>query len=426
MGRKAAAALSGTEKCIAPLNTESFSPPENAGAISSAGGYFTAPALTAGGGVTSSRVRMKSAEFGWSELMCHPEITLAPTSSVLVAPALSGTSSLSELIFTTSDGSGSCGEPCARAAPAHAATAASAIAATAAAAASRRRPTAAAAVTRVTCSVGELGRQYRFIYCRKIPRVRSRFRDWVIIARRLTSGHRLALGERLVADNLEPIAGQVGQARRLVREQDHLAHADVAQNLRADPVVAEVGLGRAQVSARAQVPVAARDDAAAVGVDVARDRVGLALEVEHDAFAQRGNTRHRRLQEASRVARSVAEHVARQIFAMRADAHRPFRIDRAHHQHQVLGRIDPVAIDEGAELAILRRQARLGDPLHHGLVAQPVLDDVGDGDDLESVRAREDDQVVAPRHGAVFLEDLADHARRLEPGQPRQVDAARS
>ena len=89
----------------------------------------------------------------------------------------------------------------------------------------------------------------------------------------------------------------------------------------------------------------------------------------------------------------------------------------------MLGRIDPVAINEGAELAATGGQPRLGDPLHHRFVAQAVLDDVGDGDDLESVDARELDQVVAPRHRAVLFQDLADDAGGLQPCQPRQVDA---
>src|SRR3546814_8957052 len=34
---------------------------------------------------------------------------------------------------------------------------------------------------------------------------------------------------------------------------------------------------------------------------------------------------------------------------------------------------------------------------------------------------REGDQIVHPRHGAVVLHDLADHAGRVEAGQPRHV-----
>ena len=42
--------------------------------------------------------------------------------------------------------------------------------------------------------------------------------------------------------------------------------------------------------------------------------------------------------------------------------------------------------------------------------------------DLEPVELREGDEVGQPRHRAVFVHDLADHAGRVEPGQARDVD----
>ena len=128
-GLKLAAALSGTMNFNVPVKTESFSPPENAGAISSAGGYATVPAFTAAGGVTESVVRMKSAEFGWLELICHPGRISAATSSWLVAPGLSAPPSFRVWILTTSEGLGR--SSCAFAACGHASRAAMAIAKTA-------------------------------------------------------------------------------------------------------------------------------------------------------------------------------------------------------------------------------------------------------------------------------------------------------
>src|SRR5579872_4590956 len=69
---------------------------------------------------------MKSADFGWSELMCHPDRTSASTSSRLVAPGLSGSLSLNAPIVTTSEGFGSSWESCAFAACGHGSAAASA------------------------------------------------------------------------------------------------------------------------------------------------------------------------------------------------------------------------------------------------------------------------------------------------------------
>src|ERR1700680_4083433 len=83
-----------------------LAPRESRGAVSSAGGYLTAPALTPAGGLTESTVGMKSAEFGWLELICHPERISASTSSWLGGPGFSAPPSLSAPILTTSDGLG--------------------------------------------------------------------------------------------------------------------------------------------------------------------------------------------------------------------------------------------------------------------------------------------------------------------------------
>src|SRR6185437_16675922 len=101
---------------------------------------------------------------------------------------------------------------------------------------------------------------------------------------------------------------------------NHFAHADVAQDLSADSVVAEIRFGRAQMSARAEVPVAACGDSGAAVVDVARDRVGFALEIEDNPLAERGDTLHRGLQEAAGVARRITKDVAGKVFSMRPHA----------------------------------------------------------------------------------------------------------
>ena len=67
-------------------------------------------------------------------------------------------------------------------------------------------------------------------------------------------------------------------------------------------------------------------------------------------------------------------------------------------------------------------QHGLSGAAHQLLVAQPVLDQLCDGHDLEVVAAGEGDQVRHAGHGAVVVHDLADHAGRVQPGEPRDVD----
>ena len=60
--------------------------------------------------------------------------------------------------------------------------------------------------------------------------------------------------------------------------------------------------------------------------------------------------------------------------------------------------------------------------LHEVIVLAAIGDQVGDRADLQTVQLRERHQIGQPRHGAVVVHDLADHAGRIEPGEPRDID----
>jgi hypothetical protein len=73
------------------------------------------------------------------------------------------------------------------------------------------------------------------------------------------------------------------------------------------------------------------------------------------------------------------------------------------------------------EVAELGREAGFDHTFHQLVVTAPVGDQVADSDHLQVVTARVVDQVRHPRHRAVVVQDLADHRRRVEPGEPCQV-----
>ena len=69
---------------------------------------------------------------------------------------------------------------------------------------------------------------------------------------------------------------------------------------------------------------------------------------------------------------------------------------------QMLGGIHVGVVDHGAELAaVARRQVGIGDSVDQRIVLEAVLDEVGDGADLEVVLLAELLEVRQPRHGAV-------------------------
>jgi len=87
--------------------------------------------------------------------------------------------------------------------------------------------------------------------------------------------------------------------------------------------------------------------------------------------------------------------------------------------------VDVAAVNDRAEVtAEARRQAGLRDPMHERVVAETVLDELGDGRDLELVVGREALEIGEPRHRPVLVHHLADHARRLQPRETSEIDRA--
>ena len=91
------------------------------------------------------------------------------------------------------------------------------------------------------------------------------------------------------------------------------------------------------------------------------------------------------------------------------------------HRHVVLV-VEQRPVADRGELAVGGRQLRRHHPLDQPLGAPPVGDQVGDRDHLQPVALAVRDQVRHPGHGPVVVHDLADHARRVEAGEPGEVD----
>ena len=98
-------------------------------------------------------------------------------------------------------------------------------------------------------------------------------------------------------------------------------------------------------------------------------------------------------------------------------------VDLAGDQREVDLAVGPGAESDKSELPELGGQAALGDPLDRLLVEHAVLDEIGDGPELESMALGDPFEVGSPRHRSVLVEDLDEHRGRLESRQPRQIAA---
>ncbi len=107
---------------------------------------------------------------------------------------------------------------------------------------------------------------------------------------------------------------------------------------------------------------------------------------------------------------------------MDADEDVVHAVDVALDERDVLLAGQRLAIGDRLEVAVVGREAHGDDTLDELLGPSPVLDQVGDGDDLQAVPLAELDEVGHPGHRAVLVHDLADDARGGEPREACEVD----
>jgi hypothetical protein len=146
-------------------------------------------------------------------------------------------------------------------------------------------------------------------------------------------------------------------------------------------------------------------------------------EVDHHATALLGDAGERGVQLGATVAAQRAEDVAGEALAVHPHQHRLGPGDVALDERHVFG-----AVEQG-----LGRRGRRRSPTgsapgphrwldHQLLVLTTVADQVGDRDDQQAVLGGEDGQLRDPGHRAVVVDDLAQHAGRLEPREAGEVD----
>ena len=144
-------------------------------------------------------------------------------------------------------------------------------------------------------------------------------------------------------------------------------------------------------------------------------------EVEQHAAALLLDPRERVLELLAAVAAERVEDVARQALGVHAHEHVLLARDLSLHHRHVMLVVDQRAEADHVEVAELRGQPGLDDALDQLVVAAPVGDQVGDRDHLQPVLRAVALEVGHARHRAVVVHDLADHAGRVEAGEPREV-----
>ncbi len=153
------------------------------------------------------------------------------------------------------------------------------------------------------------------------------------------------------------------------------------------------------------------------------DAAAFLVEVDDHPATRFGDQFHCPPQLHPAVAAQRVEDIAGETLRVHPHQHVALAGDIAVHQRDVFRPVDIVAIADDAEVTDNRGKPRVGDPVHQPLGPQPVGHQLGHRHQRQPVFRGKGAQLRQPRHRAVGVEDLADHAGRLQPRQPRQVDA---
>ncbi len=112
----------------------------------------------------------------------------------------------------------------------------------------------------------------------------------------------------------------------------------------------------------------------------------LALtKIEHDALSGFRNLFQRAPQLIAGVVDRRTEHVAGYVLAVHAHQHRLVRAHVTHHHRQMHVAIDRILESDRAKRSIDRGQIGFDGALHQDFLADSIVNQIGDADDLQTV-----------------------------------------
>src|ERR1700735_1162957 len=209
----------------------------------------------------------------------------------------------------------------------------------------------------------------------------------------------------------------------IVGQQLHLADAEIAQYLRADPVVAQVLVeAEMQVCFDGVHPVVLQR----VGANLVAqpDAATLLVEINHDASIRRHNSLERLLQLLTAVASRRREHVAGEALRMEPHERRAPAADLALDQSEMLAAIDDVAENDGLQHAPFDRKRLLGDALDQDFIRQAMRNEFLDVNDRDRMLRREFAEFAQARRLTVLAQNGAQRRDRAHSRRAHQVHRA--
>ncbi len=118
----------------------------------------------------------------------------------------------------------------------------------------------------------------------------------------------------------------------------------------------------------------------------------------------------------------AAEHVVDDVGAVEPRQHVAAVADAAVDEGHVMDLVERRHIGVALDHPDLRGHRKFADPLDQLFARLPIGDQIGDRDPPELVPLGEARHLRAAHHRAVVVDQLADHADRLEIGEPAEID----
>src|SRR5213594_4441810 len=226
--------------------------------------------------------------------------------------------------------------------------------------------------------------------------------------------------DRHALGDVQAVALQPDDLLRVVGEQPEVLHAQIHEDLGADPVVAQIGLEAERCIGLDRVLSLVLELVGAHLVEQP-DAPPFLAHVNENAAPLGLDDRQRLLELEPAVAPARVEDVADQTLGVDAHENRGVPRHLPHDEGELHATVHARVVGDRDEFAPVRGELGCGDPSDQLLLADPVLDQILDGDHRESVRQGELLELGHPRHPAILVEDLADDTGRVRAREPREV-----
>ena len=223
--------------------------------------------------------------------------------------------------------------------------------------------------------------------------------------------------------HLKSIAPEPSDLAGVVGQQSQAMDAEIREDLRPHPVVAQVSREPQPFVGFNGVQASILKAVGAKFVDQT-DAAALLAEVNHHTFPLTFDLAQCCLQLRTAVAAQGSEGITGEAFRMHPHQHWFTQGGRvAFDEGHMFRAIQFIAVADGLERTELTRQFRMGLPSHKPFVVEPVTDQFSDADQLQAPGIGVSPQFRQTGHGAIAVLDLADHAGGCKTRKLSQVNS---